>query len=165
MPGASRYRAVPDARPPAPRKRLPDACRAYGLAGWEQVDKDAISKDIGEGRWEKYGKDAVMAYCEEDVRMEVRLLHAQLRGHFHLRDADVARVIFWSEYSAKCVTIASQGMYIDMPLWDATQENKAAVITELLPQLDPSHAPSALSLIKMVAMNRSGLRIGWRRTA
>ena len=123
-----------------PRKRLPDACRAYGLAGWEQVDKDSISKDIGEGRWEKYGKNAVMAYCEEDVRMEVQLLRAQLRGHFHLRAADVERVIFWSEYSAKCVAlIQSRGMYIDVPLWNATQENKAAVITELLRQLDPSH--------------------------
>ena len=81
-----------------------------------------------------------MAYCEEDVRMEVQLLHAQLRGHFHLRAADVERVIFWSEYSAKCVAlIQSRGMYIDVPLWNATQENKAAVITELLRQLDPSH--------------------------
>ena len=72
--------------------------------------------------------------------MEVQLLRAQLRGHFHLRAADVERVIFWSEYSAKCVAlIQSRGMYIDVPLWNATQENKAAVITELLRQLDPSH--------------------------
>jgi hypothetical protein len=32
------------------RKRLSDACRAYAIEGWEQIDKETISKDIGEGR-------------------------------------------------------------------------------------------------------------------
>jgi hypothetical protein len=52
-----------------PRKRLPDACRAYGIEGWERIDKDVIAKDIAEGRWRKYGKERVLEYCEEDVRM------------------------------------------------------------------------------------------------
>ena len=49
-------------------KRLPDACRAYGIEGWEQIDKGTMAQDIGEGRWRKYGQDAVFDYCEEDVR-------------------------------------------------------------------------------------------------
>ena len=51
-----------------PRKRLPNACRAYGVAGWEKIDKEVIAKDIGEGRWHDHGQDAVYNYCEEDVR-------------------------------------------------------------------------------------------------
>src|SRR5258708_40285046 len=31
------------------RKRLSDACKAYGIEGWERIDKEVISKDIGEG--------------------------------------------------------------------------------------------------------------------
>ena len=40
-------------------KRLPDACRAYGIEGWEQIDKDSIAEDIGNGNWQKYGKETV----------------------------------------------------------------------------------------------------------
>jgi hypothetical protein len=32
------------------RKRLSDACRAYGIPGWDSIDKESISRDIGEGR-------------------------------------------------------------------------------------------------------------------
>jgi len=56
----------------APRKKeskkLADACRAYGIDGWENLDKPTIAKDIGEGRWQKYGREVVFQYCEEDVR-------------------------------------------------------------------------------------------------
>ena len=55
-------------------KRLPDACRAYGIEGWEQIDKGTMAQDIGEGRWRKYGQEAVFDYCEEDVRNSVLLL-------------------------------------------------------------------------------------------
>jgi hypothetical protein len=121
-------------------KGLHDACLAYGLHGWEGMDKDTIRKDIGEGQWEKYGADAVMNYCAEDVRMEALLLRTQLQNYYHLRAANVDRQIFWAEYSAKCVAqIQARGMYIDMPTWNAVQENKAAVISELLRQMDPSH--------------------------
>jgi hypothetical protein len=50
-----------------PRKRLSDACRAYDITGWESIDKESISRDIGEGRWRDYGQEAVFTYCEEDV--------------------------------------------------------------------------------------------------
>ena len=45
----------------------------------------------------------------------------------------------WSNYSAKAVAlIQARGIPIDVPLWNLVQENKAAVIRELLQQLDPS---------------------------
>jgi hypothetical protein len=131
----------PDEDYKKPRKRLPDACRAYGIEGWEKTDKEVISKDIGEGRWRDYGQDAVFEYCEEDVSMSVQLLRAQLRGRSRLLPAaDVARVLHWSIYSAKSIAqIQARGMPIDMPLWNLVQENKKAVIGELIRQFDPSY--------------------------
>ena len=38
----------PDELRKKPRKGLPDACRAYGIEGWERIDKDTIAKAIGE---------------------------------------------------------------------------------------------------------------------
>jgi hypothetical protein len=130
-----------------PRKRLPDACRAYGLEGWERIDKEDISKAIGDGTWRnQYSPEEVLDYCTEDVRMEMRLLRAQLRphqdqhGHILLPGADVERVLWWSNYSAKAVArIQARGMPIDMELWNLVQENKAAVVGELLRKFDPSH--------------------------
>ena len=136
----------PDELRKKPRKRLSDACRAYGIEGWERIDKDTIAQAIGEGRWREYGREAVFEYCEEDVRMSVLLLRAQLRqrcdqhGHILLPAADVERVLHWSNYSAKSVAlIQARGMPIDVPLWNLVQENKDAVIGELLQQFDPSH--------------------------
>ena len=123
-----------------PRKRLPDACRAYGIEGWESIDKGAIAEDIGEGRWAKHGRERVFEYCEEDVRMSVRLLRAQLRGHPGLPPVDVERLLHWSDYSAKCVAlIQARGIPIDMVLWNLVQENKGVVVSELLRRFDPSH--------------------------
>jgi hypothetical protein len=122
-----------------PRKRLPDACRAYGVAGWEKIDKEVIAKDIGEGRWRDHGQDAVRNYCEEDVRASALLLKAQLLGNGYLPPADVEKVLHWSNYSAKAIArIQAQGMFIDVPFWNTVQENKAAVIGELLRRFDPS---------------------------
>jgi hypothetical protein len=137
----------PDEIRKKPRKRLSDACKAYGLDGWERIDKADISKSIGEGTWRgQYSPQEIFDYCEEDVRMSVRLLRAQLRphvdsrGHVLLAAADVERVLWWSNYSAKAVAlIQARGMPIDMALWNLVQENKAAVIGELLQQFDPSH--------------------------
>ena len=136
----------PDEVRQRPRKRLSDACRAYGLEGWERLDKEEIAKAIGEGRWREYGHDAVTQYCDEDVRMEAQLLRAQLRrrcdhrGHTLLPAADVERVIWWSEYAAKAIAlIQMRGMPIDTELWGLVQENKQAVIKQLLRQFDPSH--------------------------
>jgi len=131
-----------------PRKRLSDACRAYGIEGWERIDKEDISKAIGNGTWrERYSPQEVVDYCEEDVKMSVRLLRAQLqrycdqRGHTLLPAADVERVVWWSNYSAKAVAlIQARGMPIDVALWNLVQENKKAVIGELLRQFDPSHS-------------------------
>ena len=122
------------------RKRLSDACRAHGIPGWENIDKEVISKDIGEGRWRQYGREAVFNYCEEDVRASTLLLYAQLRGHRGLPPTDVERLLHWSNYSAKSVAqIQARGMPIDMPLWNLVQENKAAVIAALVRRFDPSY--------------------------
>ena len=48
-------------------------------------------------------------------------------------------MVWWSNYSARCnALIHARGMPIDMPLWNLVQENRTAVIAELLQQLDPS---------------------------
>ena len=99
----------PDEVRKKPRKRLSDACRVYGLEGWERIDKGAIAQDIGEGRWHDYGRERVFEYCAEDVRMSTQLFRAQLqplcdqRGRTLLPAADVPRVLHWSNYSAKAV--------------------------------------------------------------
>jgi hypothetical protein len=122
------------------RKRLSDASRAYGIDGWERIDKETMSKDIGEGRWRIYGREAVLEYCEEDVRASTELLRKQLRGRGGLQPADVERVLHWSNYSAKAIArIQARGMPIDVPLWNLVQENKAAIVGELLQQFDPSY--------------------------
>jgi DNA polymerase I len=137
----------PDEVRKKPRKRLSDACRIYGLDGWERINKENIAKAIGDGTWRgRYSPGEVLDYCTEDVRMEVQLLRAQLRPHRDQRDhvllpaADVERVLWWSNYSAKAVArIQARGMPIDMTLWNLVQENKAAVVGELLQKFDPSH--------------------------
>jgi DNA polymerase I len=123
-----------------PRKRLSDACRAYGVEGWEHIDKEVIAKDIGEGRWRAHGREAVLAYCEEDVRASAELLRRQLSKHSKLPRVATNLVLHLSNYSAKAVAqIQARGMPIDMQLWNLVQENKAAVIGELLRQFDPSY--------------------------
>ena len=94
----------PDEVRKKPRKRLSDACRAYGLEGWERIDKEEISKAIGEGTWRgQYSPQEIVDYCEEDVCMSVQLLRAQLkphcgqRGHILLPAADTDRVLHWQQ--------------------------------------------------------------------
>src|SRR5262249_1041025 len=130
----------PDEKRKKPRKRLSDACRAYGIEGWERVDKEKISQDIGEGRWRDHGREVVFDYCEEDVRMSTLLLRKMLRGTGQFLAASVKHILHWSNYSAKAVAlIQAKGIPIDMLLWNLVQENKAAVIRELLCQFDPSY--------------------------
>jgi hypothetical protein len=122
------------------RKRLPDACKAYGITGWEAIDKKTMQEDIGAGNWVKYGKNNVLTYCEEDVRMSVELLRRQVRGCGPHRPADVPRILHWSNYSAKAIArIQARGIPIDTVLWSLVQENKFAVIDELRRQFDPSY--------------------------
>jgi hypothetical protein len=129
---------VPEETRKKPRKRLSDACRAYGIEGWERIDKESISKAIGDGTWcEKISPQEVMDYCEEDVRMPVKLLRAQVRSN---HGVDTDHVIHWSNYSAKAVAlIQARGIPIDMTLWNLVQEHKTAVIAALIQQLDPSY--------------------------
>jgi DNA polymerase-1 len=130
----------PDEKRQKPRKRLPDACRAYGIEGWERIEKDVISKDIGEGNWQKYGREGTFEYCEEDVEKSTQLLRQQLLGRPGLPPASVPHILHWSNYSSKAIAkIQARGMPIDKVLWNLVQENKAAVIKELLRQFDPSH--------------------------
>jgi DNA polymerase I len=130
----------PDEKRKKERKRLSNACRAYGIEGWENIDKGTIAKDIGEGRWQEHGVSAVFEYCEEDVRMSVRLLRAQIAGNRKFPAADVFRVLYWSNYSAKAVArIQAAGIPIDVRLWHLVQENKAAVIQALIAHYDPSY--------------------------
>jgi DNA polymerase family A len=134
----------PDETRKKPRKGLSDACRAYGVDGWENIDKESIAKDIGERRWQVHGRERVLVYCEEDVNASTLLLREQLRGRrCHYRygfyPIDAERIIHWSNYSAKAVAqIQARGMPIDMRLWNLVQENKAAVVQYLLRRFDPS---------------------------
>jgi DNA polymerase I len=130
----------PDEVRKRPRKRLSDACHAYGIEGWENIDKEVIAADIGQGRWRDHGCDRVLEYCEEDVRASAALLRKQLRGRPGLPPVDVEHVLHWSNYSAKTVAqIQARGMPIDVPLWNLVQENKAAVIRYLLQRFDPGY--------------------------
>lgn len=130
----------PDEVRKRPRKRLSDACRDYGIEGWEHLDKEGLSRDIGEGRWRDHGREAVLEYCEEDVRAATLLLSKQLQSRTRRPPADVERVLHWSNYSAKAVAqIQARGMPIDVPLWNLVQENKAAVIAGMLTRFDPSY--------------------------
>jgi hypothetical protein len=124
-----------------PRKRLPDACKAYGIEGWEHIDKPHISEAIGNGTWRgRYSPQEIVDYCEEDTRKTTELLRAQVRAGRNTLMVDVPRVLHWSNYSAKSVAlIQAKGMPIDMAIWNLVQENKAAVIGELLRRFDPSH--------------------------
>jgi DNA polymerase-1 len=135
----------PDEERKRQSKKLPDACRAYGIEGWENIEKKSMAQDIGEGRWEKYGKENVLTYCEEDVKKSTELLRAQLhnrcdyRGRIRLPAANVERVLYWSNYSGKSIAqIQARGMPWDVPLWNLVQENKATIIGDLLRRFDPS---------------------------
>ena len=82
---------------------------------------------------------AVLNYCEEDAKKETELLRKQLRGWSQFQPVNVEHVLHWSNYSAKTVAqIQARGMPIDMLLWNLVQENKAAVIRELVRKFDPS---------------------------
>jgi DNA polymerase-1 len=120
-------------------KGLVDACRAYGIEGWERFDKSTIVKDIAAGNWRKWGREAVVDYCEEDVRKTLELLRAMLRGSDRFGLVDVPRVLHWSNYSAKAIArIQARGMPIDMEYWNIVQENKTLVVAELVRRFDPS---------------------------
>jgi hypothetical protein len=121
-------------------KDLQAACRAYCIEGWERFDKSTIAADIGNGNWRKWGRETVFDYCEEDVRKTAELLRAMLRGGNRHGPIDVPRTLHWSNYSAKVIArVQARGMPVDMDLWNLVQENKAAVVAELVRRFDPSY--------------------------
>src|SRR5262249_10830821 len=108
--------------------------------GWENINKEEIARAIGEGRWRDYGREYVLRYCEEDVRASAQLLRKMLIGRTRFPPVHSERVLHWSNYAAKTVArIQARGMPIDMPLWNAVQENKPAIVRALLRKFDPSH--------------------------
>jgi hypothetical protein len=116
-------------------KKLPDACRYYGISGWENIDKGSIAEDIGQGRWRLHGREAVLQYCEEDVVKSVELLRAQVRDP----EVDNRWVKEWSNYSAKAVArIQARGIPIDTHLWQRVQENRDEIIAALIREFDPT---------------------------
>jgi hypothetical protein len=122
-----------------PGKGLADACRTYGIKGWENIEKKTVAKDIGEGRWQKYGQQYVFDYCEEDVKNSTELLRAMIRGDRGLPAVNVNHILHWSNYSAKCIApIQSCGIPWDTELWDITQANNLNVIRALCEKFDPS---------------------------
>jgi hypothetical protein len=128
----------PELKRVKPRKGLSDACHAYSIEGWQSIDKPTMAKDIGEGRWDKYGKEAVLTYCQEDVQKSTEMMRAMLRPNLNTLQVDAQRVMFWSEYSVKAIAqIQAKGMPIDMELWNRIQENKTAIIHALLQKFDP----------------------------
>jgi DNA polymerase-1 len=127
-------------RPKVSRK-LSDACRVYGIGGWENIDKPQLAKDIGEGRWQLHGRQVCSNYCEEDVKNSAELFRRQLRGSTVAGFApiNVELVLHWSEYCGKAVALTqSKGMFIDVPLWTLVQENEQAIIRHLIRRFDPS---------------------------
>ena len=135
----------PDEVRQRPRKRLSDACRAYGIEGWERLDKEEIAKAIGDGRWREYGRDAVLEYCDEDVRMEALAAaraaarRCDQRGHTCCRPP-TSRVFCTGQTTAQSASPGfKRAACRSTRLWNLVQENKPAVIGELLRQFDPSH--------------------------
>jgi hypothetical protein len=131
--------------PDEPRRKrptkLPNACQAFGIEGWERINKPHIAEAIGNGTWRgQYSPQEVIDYCEEDVKKTTELLQAQIRPNRNSLIIDVDHVLHWSNYSAKCVApIQARGMPIDIVLWNLVQENKMAVIDALRQQFDPSY--------------------------
>ena len=44
------------------------AALSASMAG--RTSTKSVAKDIGEGRWQKYGKEYVLNYCAEDVKAD-----------------------------------------------------------------------------------------------
>jgi DNA polymerase I len=130
----------PDDKRSRPRRRLSDACRAYGIEGWEGIEKPAIAQAIGEGTWRgQYSECETVHYCEEDTANTCRLFRRQVTGTEHYAPADVPLVLHWSNYSAKAIAmIQARGMPIDVERWNLVQEHKADVILDLVKKWDPS---------------------------
>ena len=68
------------------------------------------------------------------------MLRRQLRGGCGLLPVSVRHVLHWTNYSAKAIAqVQARGMPIDIAPWNLVQENKPAVIGELMRRFDPSY--------------------------
>ena len=122
------------------RQAPADACRAYGIEGWERYRQRDDQRGHRRRHLARVGtaRKKIFNYCEEDVRKAVQLLRAQL-----LDPAAAGR----HRPRAALVELQRQGdrahpgaRHADRhALWNLVQENKAAVVGELIRQFDPSH--------------------------
>ena len=136
----------PDEVSKRPRKRLSDACRAYGIEGWERIDKEDDRQGHRRGPLARLRSRARLRILRRGrahvgaaaARATARRCDA--RSHLAAA-ADVERVLHWSNYSAQRQSRRSRraACRSTCALWNLVQENKAAVIGELLRQFDPSH--------------------------
>ena len=93
---------------------LADACRAYGIEGWENIDKTAIAKAIGEGRWREYGRDGVLELLRRGRRKSTELLWRTIAGLVTIPTGQsLERILHWSNYSAKTVAQSSGARHAD----------------------------------------------------
>ena len=82
----------PDEVRKKPRKRLSDACRAYGIEGWERIDKETIAKDIGNGTWREHTvRRSFSIIARKTCACRSKLLRAQVCGAAACPDRCCAR--------------------------------------------------------------------------
>ena len=130
----------PDEVRKKPRKRLSDACRAYGIEGWENIDKPDDCQGDRRRPLARIRPRGGAQYCEEDVRNSAELLRRQTHAATAIALPSIPQLVMrWSELQRQAVArIQARGMPIDMPLWNLVQENKPAVIGALIARFDPS---------------------------
>ena len=123
------------------RKRLSDACRAYGIAGWENIDKPASQKRSAKAVGANTGAK-LSSLIVRKTSKNLRSCCAQCCAASGRRfpPARIQHVLHWSNYSAKSVAlIQARGMPIDMCSLEPGARDKAAVIQYLLRRFDPSY--------------------------
>ena len=130
----------PDENRKKQRKRLSDACRAYGI--------DGLGERSTSRRWPRRsaraaGANTVSRQCSNIARRTCAIRPSCCGVSSPVTDPirrSIPQLVMrWSEYSAKTVArIQARGMPIDMALWNLVQENKAAVIGALIARFDPS---------------------------
>ena len=85
----------------------------YGLDGMAASEKDAMRDLILRGGdWSEQEREAILAYCEQDVAALARLLPPMLR---HI---DLPRALLRGRYMAAAATMEHNGVPIDAPLLD-----------------------------------------------
>ena len=124
-----------------PRKRLSDACRAYGIEGWENIDKDSIAEEIGAGHWHEYGREAVFTLLRGRRSHVGAAVAPDASRPPRFPAADVPRVLCTGRTTARSALHAFKpAEFRSTPrcgIW--CRRTNAAVIGELLRRFDPSY--------------------------